>query len=59
MYTFIVNPHARSCLGQKVWNELETILKKKNVDYEVYFTKYQRHATKSLLKSLPMAVNIQ
>ena len=30
MYTFIVNPHARSGLGQKVWNELETILKKKN-----------------------------
>lgn len=29
MYTFIVNPHARSGLGQKVWNELETILKRK------------------------------
>lgn len=46
MYTFIVNPHARSGLGQKVWNELETILKKKNVNYHVYFTKYQKHATK-------------
>ena len=46
MYTFIVNPHARSGLGQKVWDELETILKKKNVPYEVYFTKYQKHATK-------------
>ena len=46
MYTFIVNPHARSGLGQKVWNELETILKRKNVDYNVYFTKYQKHATK-------------
>lgn len=46
MYTFIVNPHARSGLGQKVWNELETILKKRNVNYEVYFTKYQKHATK-------------
>lgn len=46
MYTFIVNPHARSGLGQKVWDELETILKKRNVNYEVYFTKYQKHATK-------------
>lgn len=46
MYTFIVNPHARSGLGQKVWNELEQALKKENVDYEVHFTKYQKHATK-------------
>lgn len=46
MYTFIVNPHARSGLGQKVWNELETILKKENVDYQVFYTKYQKHATK-------------
>lgn len=45
MYTFIVNPHARSGLGQKVWNELEVILKDKNIEYEVFFTKYQKHAT--------------
>ena len=46
MYTFIVNPNARSGLGQKVWNKLETILKNEKVDYEVFFTKYQKHATK-------------
>ena len=45
MYSFIVNPNARSGLGQKVWAELEIILKKRNVPYKVYFTKYQRHAT--------------
>ena len=45
MYSFIVNPNARSGLGQSVWNDLEDILKKKNVSYEVYFTKYQKHAT--------------
>lgn len=45
MYTFIVNPHARSGLGQKVWDELETILKERNISYEVYYTKYQKHAT--------------
>ena len=46
MYTFIVNPNARSGLGKKVWGNLESILKKKHVPYEVYFTKYQKHATK-------------
>ena len=45
MYSFIVNPNARSGLGQKVWDELETLLKKSNTEYEVFFTKYQRHAT--------------
>ena len=34
MYTFIVNPNARSGLGQKVWKKLETILKEKKVDYK-------------------------
>ncbi|MEE1314312.1 MAG: diacylglycerol kinase family protein [Faecalimonas sp.] len=45
MYTFIVNPHARSGMGQKVWDELEALLKQKKVSYEVHFTKYQKHAT--------------
>ena len=45
MYTFIVNPNARSGLGQVVWNDLEKILKRKNVPYQVFFTKYQKHAT--------------
>ncbi len=45
MYTFIVNPNARSGLGQKVWNELEHILKTKKIPYEVFFTKYQKHAS--------------
>ncbi len=45
MYSFIVNPHARSGLGSVIWNQLDTILKEKNVAYEVYFTNYQKHAT--------------
>lgn len=45
MYTFIVNPNARSGLGQSIWSELETILKKEKIEYEVFFTKYQKHAT--------------
>ena len=46
MYYFIVNPNSRSGLGRKVWNEVETVLKEKQIEYQVYFTKYQRHATK-------------
>ena len=46
MYTFIVNPNARSGLGHKIWSSLEEVLKEKNVEYEVLFTKYQHHATK-------------
>lgn len=45
MYSFIVNPNARSGLGQSVWNELETILRKEKIEYQVFFTKYQKHAT--------------
>lgn len=45
MYNFIVNPNARSGLGQKVWDTLENILKNENIDYQVFFTKYQKHAT--------------
>ena len=46
MYLFIVNPNSRSGLGRKVWNEVASVLKEKQIKYEVYFTKYQRHATK-------------
>lgn len=45
MYNFIVNPNARSGLGQKVWRKLEAILKEKKIDYRVYFTRYQKDAT--------------
>ena len=45
MYTFIVNPNARSGLGHTVWTEIESVLNSKNISYEVHFTKYQLHAT--------------
>ncbi|MCP1103262.1 YegS/Rv2252/BmrU family lipid kinase [Aequitasia blattaphilus] len=45
MYHFIVNPNARSGLGKDTWNTIERVLVDKNVDYQVYETKYQRHAT--------------
>ncbi len=45
MYNFIVNPHARSGLGQSVWNDLEATLKREKIEYQVFYTKYQKHAT--------------
>lgn len=46
MFHFIVNPNSRSGLGKEVWNDIEKTLNLKNIEYKVYFTKYQRHATK-------------
>lgn len=46
MYHFIVNPNARSGLGAVVWRDVEKKLKEEQIEYGVYFTKYQRHATK-------------
>lgn len=45
MYNFIVNPHSRSGHGKEIWQQIEPILKKEHVQYTVYFTQYQKHAT--------------
>ena len=44
MYTFIVNPNARTGLGVQVWERLERILSEKNVKYKAYLTRYPNHA---------------
>lgn len=46
MYTFIVNPNARSGLGYRLWTLVESDLKDRNIRYQVFFTRYQRHAVK-------------
>lgn len=45
MYYFIVNPNSRSGHGRKVWEIIREELKDKDIPYEIYFTKYRRHAT--------------
>lgn len=45
MYTFIVNPNARTGLGFKTWKKLKLTLKERGISYRVFFTKYQKHAT--------------
>jgi YegS/Rv2252/BmrU family lipid kinase len=39
LYLFIVNPHAGRGKGLIVWNQVESIVKSENRDYEVQFTK--------------------
>lgn len=51
MYTFIVNPNARSGSGQRLWLRTEASLKRRGVRYQVFFTRYQRHAIR-IVRSL-------
>ena len=43
-YIFIVNPKARSGMGEMTWRKLEPELKKKKVTYQVYLTHRAGHA---------------
>lgn len=45
MYAFIVNPNARTGLGLKTWNHLESLLKARKVEYQACLTRYPGHAT--------------
>ena len=45
-YDFIVNPKARSGMGEMIWRMLEPELKKRRVVYRVHMTRKQRHAEK-------------
>lgn len=45
MYYFIVNPKSKTGKGQNIWEKLEGILKERNVEYKVFFTKRAGHAT--------------
>ena len=45
-YEFIVNPQARSGRGKKIWERMETELKRRNIDYHVYITEKNGHAEK-------------
>lgn len=43
-YIFIVNPKSRSGRGGMVWKLIEPELKKRRVDYQVFYTRHARHA---------------
>lgn len=44
MYHIIVNPASRSGKGGLIWKELEPVLKERNLEYEVLFSKESGHA---------------
>lgn len=41
----IVNQGARTGKASRIWKKLQHILDEKSIDYEVYFTEYEHHAT--------------
>ena len=41
MYYFIVNPGSRSGRGKAVWQIVEGILEREQVEYRVFFTAYR------------------
>lgn len=45
MLYFIVNPLSRSGKGRNIWNNIQSLLEEKNVDYNVYFTDFHGHAS--------------
>ena len=46
-YDFIINPKARSGMGMKAWQKIESELKARHINYRVYLTKRRGHAAKS------------
>ncbi|MCI8417813.1 MAG: diacylglycerol kinase family lipid kinase [Lachnospiraceae bacterium] len=45
MYYFIVNPSSRSGQGRRVWQQVEAELERLSMEYRVFFTSGQFHAT--------------
>ena len=45
-YDIIINPKARSGMGEMVWKRLEPELKKRRVSYRSYMTRKRNHAEK-------------
>lgn len=45
MYHFIINSHAKSRLGHRIWNDIEGYLKNQRFEYKKYFTRDVGHAT--------------
>ena len=46
-YDFIINPKARSGMGMKAWQKIESELKARHINYRVYLTKRRGHAAKT------------
>ena len=45
MYYMIVNPASKSGRGARIWAQLEPLLKERNIDYQVLFSKQAGHVS--------------
>lgn len=45
MYHFIINSHAKSRLGHRIWNDIEGYLRNQKFEYKKYFTREAGHAS--------------
>lgn len=46
MYHFIINSHAKSRLGHRIWNDIERYLREQKFEYKKYFTREAGHAAR-------------
>lgn len=46
MYHFIINPKSRSGKGLAIWGQVHKELRKRNIDFRFYYTRYRGHARK-------------
>ena len=49
-YYFIINPKARSGMGERVWKALEPEVRKRRIEYLSFLTKRRKHAEKIAAK---------
>ena len=54
-YDFIINPKARSGMGMKAWQKIESELKARHINYRVYLTKRRGHAEYALSRGIIIA----
>lgn len=45
MYHFIINPNSKSRASRRLWRQLENELKRRGIQYRIYFTRYAGHAS--------------
>lgn len=55
MYHIIVNPASKSGRGAKIWSVLEPVLKAKEIEYKVFFSKEAGHVIK-LVRDLGVSI---
>ncbi|MBR1757761.1 MAG: YegS/Rv2252/BmrU family lipid kinase [Lachnospiraceae bacterium] len=61
MYYFIVNPSSQSGSGKKIWHQIEAELKRQDIAYKHFFTRYEGHTVelvRQICKTYPGEKNL-